>query len=231
MSTEADYYRVLQVRPDASPAAIHASYRALLSRSGADRNLRALLDEAYAVLSSIEKRAAYDLQRDIAASQRLRAPNFDAADADERTGRFGASRCLFCGALHGLQRRLDANDECSDCSSPLYPAERHRLEYSGQRMLRRTPSRREILYYVGWPQTEPFVGEMRDLSLNGMLFAAKDAVTLNQVIKIDSDVCRALARVAHCERDAEHAERWAIGVEFLTLRFRRNRGSFVSARA
>jgi hypothetical protein len=149
----------------------------------------------------------------------------------DRTAVFGAARCLFCGSLHGLERRLNTNDECNACSSPLYPAARQRLEYSGQRMLGRIPKRREVQYYVGWPQDAPFVGEMRDLSLNGMQFATADAVPVNQVIKIDSEVCRAVARVAHCERDHERAEGWKIGVEFLTLRFRRNRGTFVSARA
>lgn len=231
MSADGDYYRVLQLQPDAPPAAIQASYLALLAIHARDDLARAALDTAYAVLSNPERRAAYDLQIDIAASQRLRVPTFDMGEEHERTARFGASRCLFCGMLHGLQRRLDPDDECSGCSSPLYPAERHRLEYSGQRMLKRTPSRRPILYYVGWPQAEPFVGEMRDLSLNGLLFAAADAVTANQVIKVDSEVCKALGRVAHCERDLERAEHWAVGVEFLTLRFRRKRGTFVSAHA
>lgn len=149
----------------------------------------------------------------------------------DRTAVFGAARCLFCGSLHGLERRLNTNDECNACSSPLYPAARQRLEYSGQRMLGRIPKRREVQYWVGWPQETPFVGEMRDLSLNGLLFAAADAVTANQVIKVDSEVCKALGRVAHCERDLERAEHWAVGVEFLTLRFRRKRGTFVSAHA
>ena len=149
----------------------------------------------------------------------------------DRTAVFGAARCPFCGSLHGLQRRLNTNDECNGCASPLYPAARQRLEYSGQRMLGRISKRREVRYWVGWPQETPFVGEMRDLSLNGMRFAATDAVPLNQVIKLDSEVCRAVARVAHCERDHERADGWTIGVEFLTLRFPRKRGTFVSARA
>jgi hypothetical protein len=50
------------------------------------------------------------------------------ADASA-TARFRS--CLFCGGLHGLERSLERDDECARCASPLFPAERHRLEYSG----------------------------------------------------------------------------------------------------
>jgi hypothetical protein len=52
-----------------------------------------------------------------------------------------------------------------------------------------------------------------------------------QVVKVDSDVCQALGRVAHCERHESLPDRWTAGLEFLTLRFRKSRGTFVSARA
>lgn len=71
-----DYYAVLEVPRSATPAEIKQAYRRLARRyhpdarrqqqSGADesRNQRiALLNEAYAVLSSAEKRADYDNSR------------------------------------------------------------------------------------------------------------------------------------------------------------------------
>jgi hypothetical protein len=155
----------------------------------------------------------------------------DLDDTQARTGLFGASYCIFCGALHGLQRALGRDDECARCASPLFPAERHRLDYSGQRMVQRIPKGGKVLLYVGWPQSEPFAAELRDLSLNGMRLAAASDVPVNQVVKVDGDLCRALARVAHCERDAGSAGGWTIGLEFLTLKFLNKRGSFVSARA
>ena len=151
-------------------------------------------------------------------------------DTQARTGLFGASFCIFCGALHGLQRALGRDDECARCASPLCPAERHRIDYSGQRMVQRMPKSGKVRLYVGWPQAEPFIAELRDLSLNGMQLVAASEVPVNQVVKVDGELCRALARVAHCERDPRLAERWTIGLEFLTLKFFNNRGSFVSAR-
>jgi hypothetical protein len=130
-----------------------------------------------------------------------------------------------------LQRPLAADDECQQCASPLFPAERYRLEYSGQRMLSRVTKSCEVALHSSWPQTLPFHGAMRDVSLNGMLVDSPLELTVNQLVKIDSEVCRALARVAHCRRAPEAVRGWLVGVEFLTLRFASKRGSFVEAEA
>src|SRR5262245_25762596 len=75
MNTNPDYYRVLLVEPDAPPALIHSSFRTLMQRlrnasSAETHEQAALLTEAYAVLSDPERRAAYDLARDVARSHR-----------------------------------------------------------------------------------------------------------------------------------------------------------------
>lgn len=236
MDKDRDYYRILHVAPQAPAALIEASYRTLKQRLRGRRGAiadEALLDEAYRVLSDPERRAAFDLEHDITLSQRQ--PDFAAtAVLDPDAERYAAHRCLFCGAAHGLDRALSRDDDCSECGSPLYPAERQRLEYSGQRMLRRIPKRREIDLYVTWPQPAPYSAEMRDISLNGMQFATAAPLEANQIVKIDCASCAAVARVAHCEHersDSAAPERWLVGVEFLTLRFRRARGTFISARA
>ena len=126
---------------------------------------------------------------------------------------------------------LERDDECGQCASPLYAAERHRFEYSGQRMLNRIPKQRAIEILVTWPQEAPLHGEMRNLSLNGMSFTTTVRLRLNQVVRIDCSELRALARVAHVEKDPESRGHFSAGVEFLTLRFRQIRGNFVSAEA
>lgn len=219
-----DYYRILHVQPDAPAAIIHASYRTLLQRAlGGSRGTEeiALLDRAYAVLGDPARRATYDLER---AGRADSAPR----DVNDETGTIGTRSCLFCGALHALERSLERDDECGQCASPLYPAERHRLEYSGQRMLNRIPKRHAIHLWVAWPQDSPIRGEMRNLSLNGMSFASGVRFEPNQIVRIECTELRALARIAHVERDGNGSERFSAGVEFLTLRFRQVRGSFVS---
>jgi hypothetical protein len=98
-------------------------------------------------------------------------------------------------------------------------------------MLNRIPKRRGVQIYAAWPQTAPVNGEMRDISLNGMQVVTALRLQPNQIVKIDCPLLNALARVAHSERDIEMPDRWITGVEFLTLRFRRNTGSLISARA
>ena len=236
MDADRDYYQILLVVPGAPAAMIEASYRTLKQRLRAKPGsvaAEALLDEAYRVLSDPAQRVAYDLERDVALSERAAADFAATAVLDPDAARYAAHRCLFCGTEHGLDHALERHDDCRECGSPLYPAERQRLEYSGQRMLRRIPSRRTIDLYVSWPQTAAYTAEMRDISLNGMQFVAGAPLPPNQIVKIDCASCAAVARVAHCDRDLSGggSDRWLVGVEFLTLRFRNARGTFVSARA
>jgi hypothetical protein len=198
-----DYYRILHVQPDAPAPIIHASYRTLVERAFGGTLGSAGLERATGT----------------------------APAHDEPAGSPGTRSCLFCGALHDLKRMLERDDECGRCLSPLYPAERHRLEYSGQRMLQRVPKQHTIHVWVTWPQDAPIRADMRDLSLNGMSFTAAVRFEANQIVRIDCTELRALGRIAHIERDAAGAGRFSAGVEFLTLRFRQVRGSFVSAEA
>ncbi len=226
MHAPPDYYRVLHVQPDAPAAIIHASYRTLVQRAlGASRGSDeiALLDMAYAVLGDPQRRTAYDQDRlGEGGAQHAETRDLDGASP-------GTRNCLFCGTPHGLRRVLERSDECGHCASPLFAAERHRFEYSGQRMLNRIPKRHAIDIWVTWPQAAPIKSEMRNLSLNGMSFVSAVRLQLNQVIRIDCSELRALARIAHLERDAEGSGGFTVGVEFLTLRFRQVRGSFISA--
>jgi len=229
MSAPRDYYLILHVQPDAPAAIIHASYRTLVQRahsSGKTPVDVALLDEAYAVLGDAARRAVYDARR----SDRSDASVTDAADEPD-VGLAGAKTCLFCGTPHGLKRTPQYDDECGRCGSPLCPAERHRLEYSGQRVIQRVPKERGIAISVTWPQSVAMRGTMRDVSLNGMLFTTDVHLQLHQIVRIDCTELRALARVAHVEPAGGNGVRWNAGVEFLTLRFRQVRGTFVAAEA
>jgi hypothetical protein len=98
-------------------------------------------------------------------------------------------------------------------------------------MLARVPNTHAVSFYTRWPQPAPFIGQLRDVSLNGMLLQSGVRLRANQVVKIDCTICRALARVAHCRRDPDGADQWLVGLEFITLRFANKRGSFVSAQA
>ena len=139
-------------------------------------------------------------------------------------------RCLFCGALNTLEGTLERDDECGCCASPLYPAERQRLEYSGQRTLRRISKQHAISIWVTWPQDTPMSGEMRNLSLDGMAFTSNVLFKVNQIVRIDCSELHALGRIAHAEPATSGAYRFGAGVEFLTLNLREGGGIFGPAK-
>jgi hypothetical protein len=225
MTAPHDYYRILHVQPDAPAAIIHASYRTLLQRAQGSPSDMARLDEAYAVLGDAARRAAYDAER---AELRGAMPADHVHESD--AGGAGTRTCFFCGMPHALKRAIERDDECGRCGSPLCPAERHRLEYSGQRMINRIPKQCPIAISVTWPQQDAIAATMRDVSLNGMQFTSDVRLQPNQIVRIECADLRALARVAHVEPNTDGGAVWRCGVEFLTLRFRQIRGTFVSSR-
>jgi curved DNA-binding protein CbpA len=232
MSRPRDYYRILHVQPDAPAEIINASYRTLMQQLrhhpdlGGDHDTAVLLNEAHAVLSDPERRAAYDASR--APARGGMGASAAAAEPDAALGR---ARCSFCNAPHGIKRALAPDDECARCASPLFPAERQRLEYSGQRMLSRIPKALAVRMYTRWPQAAAHAAELRDASLNGMQVSTEFRLEQNRVLRVDCQFCRAVGRVAHCRRDPANASRWLIGLEFVTLRFASARGNFVSTSA
>ncbi|HEX6996658.1 MAG TPA: PilZ domain-containing protein [Gammaproteobacteria bacterium] len=151
---------------------------------------------------------------------------------DERRAARGVHRggphCLFCGTAHGLARELERDDACPRCRGPLFPAEHHPLEHGGQRTTWRIAKEQPVSLYTAWPQERPAAAAMRDLSPRGMRLAVWAPLEANQIVKVESDVCAAVARVAHCR--AGRGE-WVVGLEFLTVRFERRRGGFLAAKA
>lgn len=231
MDAPTDYYEVLLVHPDAPLEIIRSSYRTLMQRLrihpdlGGDTRRAAQVNEAYAVLSDPAKRAEYDRLRKPEDKEEA-PPRRESAEADSSEGH---GQCLFCRTPYSLARTLHAEDLCARCASPLFPAARHRLENSGQRMLGRIRQERSVLCQTRWPQRTPKRARMCDLSLNGMQLATSFAAEPGSILKLDSDFCRALARVAYCRPGRRGS--WLIGVEFVTLVFASARGNFVSAHA
>ena len=231
-----DYYRILHVHRDAPVEVIRASYRTIMQRLkqhpdlGGDHRRAALINEAYRTLTSAEKRAAYD--RQLATNPGNTALAADGArDNDDRfsiTSPGLVDRCLFCGSTHSEMNNPMA--VCSQCDSPLGPAAHPKLESQGQRAVARIARNHPIVFYRSWPgQAES--ARTRDISVNGISFVAPGPVDKGVHLKIQGDLLSAVARVTHCQEEAgDRGSVWIVGAVFITLKFARTQGSFVSAR-
>ncbi len=241
MSMQTDgrnYYDVLHVSRDAPPEIIRGSYRTLMQQLGhhpdlgGDTATAALINEAYAVLSNAERRAEYDARLDVMAHV-ARGVSGGAQDpqptaASERV--LDLSRvCVFCEAPHNYGDVVDADTGCQSCGSPLYAVERRRMETAGQRAVERIDKRQRVSFYTHWPQRPAFSGYIEDISLNGLRLVTRQDLVEGQCLKIVSDVVEAVAQVTHRHYERRGwTRRCVAGVSFVTLRFGRTIGGFVS---
>ena len=210
-----DFYQLLDVGRTASSEAIRASYRLMMQGHhpdhGGDTATAALLNQAYAVLSDTERRAEYDAYLD-----KMQRPHY---------------ACGFCRTVHNYGKFLVANASCATCKSPLYPAERCRLETRGQRAVLRIDKQQDIVFYTQWPQLDGFTAVTQDISLNGMRFVTRISLTPGQYIKIVSEIAEAIAQVSNVSRRRRGVSvSYVAGVAFTTLRFNQSLGGFVSER-
>lgn len=220
-----NYYRILHVQPDAPVEIIRASYRTLMQRLrahpdlGGDHWNAALINEAYQVLTHAARRAAYDLE--FKAVRRRAMPARDPGEtihtASARAG------CFFCGVQPTGLRPLTVNDMCSNCRSPLYPADRRKLNRDGMRNISRLSRRHPLVIFSRWPQAQAHTGESRDISLHGIRFVTAEALAAGGLAKIDSDICRAVARIINVRPNDGGDGRWMVGAEFLSVVFPRPR--------
>lgn len=233
------YYDILHVSRDAPVEIIRGSYRTLMQKLrnhpdlGGDAEVAARINEAYAVLVDEERRATYDAQIDSPANTntlKSEAPPDSAILPTPAKRIVDLSReCAFCRAPHRFGRTSDTLASCQICRSPLCLADNGRLEATGKRAVARFKKHQEVLFFDRWPQSQAYGGQTQDISISGMKFATRQPVVAGQTIKIVSDVLEAVARIVYYGRERG---RWdtqnVVGVSFLTLRFVRATGRFVS---
>lgn len=115
-NTTADYYAILEVAPTASTEVIEAAYRGLMRKYGesADADVRArraLVEEAYEVLSNERRRSEYDAARNGAAGV------VDEAPPEAPAQGFRGATVVECPRDPGTETAL----RCSRCDTPICP--------------------------------------------------------------------------------------------------------------
>jgi len=196
---------------------------------GGDHESAALINEAYAVLMNPTARAEYD--RNLAVIQNLREKKA-APSAKQTSKKFQENNhehCLFCHTKHSLGRAIEPETLCTECSSPLFLAEKQTFQKSCQRAILRIDKQWPVEFYTKWPQSSPHSGHTQDVSLNGMQILAAQSLSEDQVVKITGKFLDSVARVVNQQaQPIGEMKYWRVGLEFITLCFHRTHGTFVS---
>lgn len=227
MQNRRNFYRLLQVQPDAPIEVIRASYHAMMRELkqhpdlGGSSSHAALLNEAYRILSNPALRSEYDSRL-----FRQYPKQVLSAQAFGHPARAGKS-CPLCKAPPPPQAPSPLT--CSVCHSPLLSG--GNPEVSDRRALARLKRRGRIYYWARWPQ-EAQEAKMVDISPQGMRLLCDQPLKPGTVLKISGPGFKASAIVRDLSAEAVSGEKLhAVGVSFLAVQFENPRGSFLSTQA
>jgi hypothetical protein len=260
MENGSNFYRILQVQPDASVEVIEASYRTLMQRLrmhpdlGGDHQDAALINEAFATLRDPVRRAAYDRMiaarldgRPVAVRAALPAPPAPVstvpaspvpappAPAEAAAPVIQACmNCAFCGTRHSLRAAQQPDARCASCRSPLHAVTL--LTASGRpnarRAVERVYRRMPVYFAVASPPLGPLAGTSEDLSIYGMRLIAPVRLRMGSCVSIACEFCDAVGEVTHVQPASDaYTGAWRVGIQFLTFAVRQTRGSLVSLKA
>ncbi len=225
MKNRRNYYRILQVQPDAPQAVIQASYKTLMRDLkmhpdlGGDHWNATVLNEAHEVLSDPQRRAEYD---------RKLFERYTKQPLEGDKVPVISYFCPFC--KRPSARKADPHETCPSCRSPM--ATPHEANHRHQqRAIERIKKSGQIRLYKDLP-LKSASGEIVDLSLQGMRFQCCDKLLPKMTIKISGRDLKAVAVVRNIYKIIDQGGiLYSVGVEFLTVQFSQPKGSFYSASA
>ncbi len=234
-SERRNFYRLLHVQPEAPVEVIKASYRALMSSLrvhpdlGGPTELAAQLNDAYAVLSDPQRRAAYDRGlRRVAPKAAPAAPGPSVSEMDPQQWR-QMQRCPLCAtAFAGLSRK---SPRCSHCGAPLTPApsaDCGDAELLGRRHSQRFGRAQDAMLHLPGSDS-PLTARVKDLSLSGLALFSPQAVEPGSSLRVVANGFDAVARVV---ARRSQAQGYSVHAQLLTLQvLRAPTGTFISTKA
>ena len=193
-----NYYRILQVQPDAPDAIIRASYRAHMQTLGmhpdlgGDSEHAALLNIAYQTLINSDKRRAYD--RILSAEE----PN-QRTEQHNKAQSVTTTACPFCH--HPYQSQILSEESlCTRCRSPLYAVKQMQPDaVQSKRAISRISQNTPVMLYTEWPQPSPYQGIIRDISPHGLQINAAIEILLASKLKLVNQKFQGIAECVSCQ--------------------------------
>lgn len=137
--------------------------------------------------------------------------------------------CLFCGVA-SKERHADSAEECRVCSAPLTMMESiSPTSTATQRLVYRIAKAESVRIHSSPQDRTGTAAQVHDISISGIRFGCPVQFDPGAVVRVDCDICTAVARIAHVSSDGADVPQY--GAEFLTVRFKRQRGSLLSVPA
>ena len=233
MTQRRDYYRVLQVHPDAHHEIIKVSYRTLMQRLkmhpdlGGDHSTATLINEAFRTLGHPDRRAAYDrfLALSGGADQATTPVEPPPSPRPAAPPPREVPQCHFCLTPYEPGLGADPDHVCRACGGSLYPVQRHEADEEQRRAVERLPRNLLLVFARQAPYDAPSRGMTLDISLAGMRFNTSNPVGMEDVLLIELDFCSAIGVVRSARQKPAG---WEVGVQFLTMRVKKPRGALIS---
>jgi curved DNA-binding protein CbpA len=226
MDNRRNYYRILQVQPDAPFEIIRTSYLTHLQKLkqhpdlGGDHWNATVLNEAFETLKDEEKRAEYDKEL-----FQHYTKNFSAKDKEEKQ----PVTTIFCPFCKRALARAGHSDQICVCNNSAFQTEsQDSKSESGKRSIIRI-QKLEKFHFITTTSEEIYEAQMVDLSPKGMRFICKKALNLNEIIKIDNSLFRAIAEINSSQKRVKDRNvSYSIGAHFHSISFTDQEGTFLS---
>ncbi len=226
MDNRRNYYRILQVQPDAPFEIIRSSYLTLLHKLkqhpdlGGDHWNATVLNEAFEILKDEEKRAEYDKEM-----FRHYTKNFNYKEGDEKQP-VTTVFCPFC--KKSLTRTDQSDNNCLCINGPFQTENQDSKRERGRRSQVRI-QKPEKLNFITSTSEEICEAQIVDLSPKGIRFLAEKDLDLNEIIKIDSSLFRAIAEINSSQKRVKDGKvLYSIGAHFQSITFTHQEGTFLS---
>ncbi len=226
MKNRRNYYRILQVQPDAPLEIIRASYRTIMRELmghpdfGGDHHDAIIFNEAYATLSDSVKRAEYDKKYLKYISNKT---------ADELNIRKESSTNIndplrtrpFTRQTKDVKDSQDYTDLKSKKTQKAYCENFYRA-------VNRVKMKGTELYYFT-SSNKKRQAKILDLSPKGIRFTSTEKLTRESNIKIGCSLFKAEAEVVNYNQDlSSDRPVYSVGARFLKVKFKNQTSSFYS---
>lgn len=227
MKNRRNYYRILQVQPDAPLEIKSSCYHTLMLKLrqhpdlGGEHWNAIILNEAYETLSDSRKRAAYDKEL-FTHYTKTPIPNKD-SDRKPSISIF----CPFC--KRPLARKAKPGESCASCRSPLHSKSiEEALYHDYNRSIHPIKKSGRLRYYSFWPQKGK-ESRIIDISPKGIRFLRNEELEQDLIVKLSSPFMKAIAKVINTQKeDVNRKTFYSVGARFLTVNFTSPKRSFIS---